>query len=78
MDWSIIAASAGFAGAYGVLEEYRLWKSRRTEIPLGWSKRKQAFIPDLKLKRIERAGIALAWTAYLGMIVIGIMVVKSY
>lgn len=78
IDWNIVAASAGFAAAGAALEEYRLWKRRRTSIPLDWNPRAQAFEPDYKLKRIERWGRISAWVLYFSLLIIGLAVVDSY
>jgi len=77
MDWQIIAATAGFAGARALRFEYQSWKARRTEIPLDWNPRTQAYEPDLKLKRWEKAGRIAAWAAYGTFAVIGYNVVVN-
>lgn len=61
-----------------LLFEYQAWKARRTEIPLDWNPRTQAYEPDLKLKRLEKWGRIAAWGLWGGGLVVGIMVVNSY
>lgn len=78
MNWQIVGAAAGFAAAGAALEEYRLWKRRRTSIPLDWNPKARAFEPDYRLKRIERWGRISAWVLYLSLLVIGLAVVNSY
>ena len=78
INWNIVAAAAGFAGARALLDEYRMWKARRSSIPLDWNPKTQTFEPDFKLKRLERIGRYAAWGLWGGGIVAGIMFVNSY
>lgn len=78
INWSIVAAGAGFAGMRALLDEYGAWKARRKEIPLGWNPRTQSFEADYRLKRLERWGHIGAWVGWAGIGIIGMMVVNSY
>lgn len=78
IDWNIIAASMGFAGARAALFEYQSWKARRTEIPLDLNPRTGVYEPDLKLKRLERYGAIAAWAAWGGFAAIGTLMIMSY
>lgn len=77
VDWNIVAASIGFAGARAALFEYQSWKARRTSIPLDWNPRSQMFEPDLKLKRWEKIGRIAAWGAWGAVCIIGYNVIAN-
>lgn len=77
INWSIVAAGAGFAGARALLDEYSMWKARRSAVPLDWNPRTQAFEPDFKLKRLERWGRVAAWGLWAGFGIIGYNVVVN-
>ena len=78
INWNIVAASAGFAGARALLFEYRDWKARRTEIPLDFNPRTQTYEPDLKLKRLERWGKIIGWGLWGAGGALGVAVLMNY
>lgn len=79
INWSIVAAAAGFAGARALMFEYQLWKARRTSIPLDWNPRTQAYEPDLRLKRWEKIGRIAMW-GFIGVVaaVANLIIIGNY
>lgn len=78
VNWSIVAAGFGFASARAALSEYRGWKARRTEIPLGFNARTGAYEPDLKLKKFERRFKIAAWALIAVHVALGFLFIANY
>lgn len=78
VNWSIVAAGAGFAGARAALSEYRGWKAQRTTIPLGFNHQTRSYEPDLKLKRFERRFKNAAWAVLSVHVALGFLFVANY
>lgn len=78
INWQIFAAAFGFAGARALLDEYRMWKTRRTEIPLDWNAKAGVYEPDLKLRKWERRAKIAFWGLFFGHLAFGYLMVVNY